>query len=202
MPQEFVNEDFFGREKLEAVVPRDSSVLEATLSPLVLMNQVMPSGDRVALTRLDNEALNSKILLNNASTLMGLCEQIRRVDQIMKDKAAVDEALRKSDKENASLRKKLAEAEASMGPRLEAAEAKGKAITGEAVMIAAETAERASAPGVSECVGGFQSVDLANFSNTCCIGAFGIGSNNQRRTSGLWERNPLVCCRRVFHYGP
>ncbi|CAH9108483.1 unnamed protein product [Cuscuta europaea] len=89
LPQEFVNEDFFVRERLEAVVPRGSSILEATLSPSVLMNQVMPSRDRVALARLDNEALSSKLLLNNALTLMGLCEQVRRVDQILKDKVAV-----------------------------------------------------------------------------------------------------------------
>ncbi|CAH9100139.1 unnamed protein product [Cuscuta europaea] len=65
--QEVVNEAFFRREKLEAIMPKGSSVLEATLCPSTFLSQVLPSGDRMALSRLDDSALKSKILLSSAS---------------------------------------------------------------------------------------------------------------------------------------
>ncbi|CAH9102727.1 unnamed protein product [Cuscuta europaea] len=107
------------------------------------MSQVIPSTDRAMLARMDDDALNSRILLNSVSTYMGLCEQLRRMDQLRKAHVAADEALKKSDKEIASLRKRLADAKASMGPGLEAVEAKGKAAVEEAAKLAAEAAERA-----------------------------------------------------------
>ncbi|CAH9104487.1 unnamed protein product [Cuscuta europaea] len=126
-PPEFVNEDFFGWEKLEAFVPKGISVFMATLCPSVFMSQVMPSGDRVALAQTDDDALNSRTLLNSASTYMGLCEHLRRDEQLRKTKLVADE-------ENSGLRKKMADLEETLqtamegvDQRLEAAKAEGRA---------------------------------------------------------------------------
>ncbi|CAH9105171.1 unnamed protein product, partial [Cuscuta europaea] len=126
IPQERVYQDFFGREKLEAIVPKWASILEGNLIPSALMRQVMPSADRLALAQMNDEGLNSRILQNSASAFMGLCEHFRRVEQMMEARGAAEE-------EAASLRKKLAEAEdslrlatESMEQRVRAAKAEGK----------------------------------------------------------------------------
>ncbi|CAH9081322.1 unnamed protein product, partial [Cuscuta europaea] len=50
------------------------------------MSQMLPSADRLALARLDEGSLEAKVLLNAASTFMGLCEHLRRVDQMREAK--------------------------------------------------------------------------------------------------------------------
>ncbi|CAH9074634.1 unnamed protein product [Cuscuta europaea] len=126
IPQEHINQDFFDREKLEAIVPKGASVLEGSLNPSALMSQMLPSADRLALTRMDEDSLEAKILLSSASNFMGLCEYLRRVEQMKGAKGA-------AEGEAASLRKRLAEAEDSlrlatdsMEQRVQAARAEGK----------------------------------------------------------------------------
>ncbi|CAH9104497.1 unnamed protein product [Cuscuta europaea] len=49
IPQECAHQYFFGREKLEAIVPKGASILEGNLVPSALMSQMVPSADRLAL---------------------------------------------------------------------------------------------------------------------------------------------------------
>ncbi|CAH9101940.1 unnamed protein product [Cuscuta europaea] len=123
--QEHINQEFFGREKLEVLVPNGASVLEGSLNPSALMSQMLPSADRLALARLDEGSLEAKVLLNVASSFMGLCEHLRRVEQMREAKGA-------AKGEAALLKKKLAEAEDSlrlatdgMEQRVQAARAEG-----------------------------------------------------------------------------
>ncbi|CAH9118458.1 unnamed protein product [Cuscuta europaea] len=106
-PQEQINQEFFGREKLEALVPKRASVLEGSLNPSALMSQMLPSADRLALARLDEGSLEAKVLLNAASSFMGLCEHLRRVEQMREAKGV-------AEGEAALLRKKLVEVEDSL----------------------------------------------------------------------------------------
>ncbi|CAH9101551.1 unnamed protein product [Cuscuta europaea] len=85
IPQERPNQEFFGREKLEAIVPKDASILEGNFSPSELMSQMMPSADCLALAQMSDEGLNSRILQNNAFVYMGLCEHFRRVEQLRQE---------------------------------------------------------------------------------------------------------------------
>ncbi|CAH9083892.1 unnamed protein product, partial [Cuscuta europaea] len=147
IPQEHIDQDFFGREKLEAIVPKGASVLEGSLNPSALMSQMLPSADRLALTRMAENSLEAKILLSSASNFMGLCEYLRRVEQIKGAKSA-------ADGEVASLKKRLAEAEDSlrmatdsMEQRVQAAKAEGKS---EGLAEAGEAANEAARVAVEE----------------------------------------------------
>ncbi|CAH9096979.1 unnamed protein product [Cuscuta europaea] len=119
---------------------------------------MLPSADRLALARLDEGPLEAKVLLNAASAFMGLCEHLRRVDQMREAKGAVEE-------EAALLRKKLAEAEDSLRlaidgveQRLQAARAEGVneglaragEAAAEAARIAADEARAAQEEAVSK----------------------------------------------------
>ncbi|CAH9089383.1 unnamed protein product [Cuscuta europaea] len=154
IPQEHVSQDFFRREKLEAILPRGPSILEGSLSPSALMRKVMPSTDRLALTRMDESTIEAKILLSSAFNFMGLCEYLRRVEQMREARGA-------ADAEAVNLRKMLAEAEdslcmatESMEQWVQAAKAQGIAeakVTGAKVArVAAEEAERAKAEEVAK----------------------------------------------------
>ncbi|CAH9117339.1 unnamed protein product [Cuscuta europaea] len=157
-PQEQINQEFFGRERLEAIVPKGASVLEGSLNPSALMSQMLPSADRLALARLDEGPLEAKVLLNAASAFMGLCEHLRKVDQMREAKGA-------AEGEVALLRKKLAEAEDSlrlatdgMEQRMQAARAEGineglaraGEAAAEAARIAADEARAAQEEAVSK----------------------------------------------------
>ncbi|CAH9056586.1 unnamed protein product [Cuscuta europaea] len=157
-PQEQINQEFFGRERSEALVPKGASVLEGSLNPSALMSQMLPSADRLALARLDEGSLEAKVLLNAASTFMGLCEHLRRVDQMREAKGA-------AEGEAVLLRKKLAEAEDSlrlatddMEQRVQAARAEGVneglaragEAAAEAARIAADEARAAQEEAVSK----------------------------------------------------
>ncbi|CAH9050895.1 unnamed protein product, partial [Cuscuta europaea] len=65
------------------------------------MRGLTPSSDRSLLARMEDDILESRILLNSASGCIGLCEHLRRVKQLRKAKIAADEALKKLDEENA-----------------------------------------------------------------------------------------------------
>ncbi|CAH9111794.1 unnamed protein product [Cuscuta europaea] len=108
------------------------------------MCQAMPSADRLTFARMSDEGLNSRIRQNSASAFMGLCEQLRRVDQLREAKLA-------GDGEIAALIRKLTEAEdalwltnESVEQRVQAARAEGKdeglAEVGEAATEAARKA--------------------------------------------------------------
>ncbi|CAH9112904.1 unnamed protein product [Cuscuta europaea] len=125
-------------------MPKGASVLEGSLNPSALMSQMLPSADRLALARLDESSLEAKILLNTASSFMGLCEHLRRVEQMKEAKGA-------AEGEAALLRKKLTEVEDSlrlatdsMEQRVQAARAEGMneglAKAGEAAAEAARIA--------------------------------------------------------------
>ncbi|CAH9098522.1 unnamed protein product, partial [Cuscuta europaea] len=122
------------------------------------MSQMLPSADRLALARLDEGSLEAKVLLNAASSFMGLCEHLRRVDQMREAKGA-------AEGEAALLRKKLAEAEDSlrlatdgMEQRVQAARAEGVneglaragEAAAEAARIAADEARAAQEEAVSK----------------------------------------------------
>ncbi|CAH9050599.1 unnamed protein product [Cuscuta europaea] len=122
------------------------------------MSQMLPSADRLVLARMDDGSLEAKILLSSASNFMGLCEHLRRVEQ-MKEAKGVAEG------EAASLRKRLAEAEDSlrlttdsMEQRVQAARADGKneglaeagEAAAEAARVAAEEARVAKEEAVSK----------------------------------------------------
>ncbi|CAH9052268.1 unnamed protein product [Cuscuta europaea] len=182
---EFVNEAFFGREKVEAFVPKGSSILDTTLNPPAFMCQVMPSADRMALSRMDDNGLESKILLSSASVrhiflffsflpllynvcamrmtilcsspqnFIGLCEHLRRVEQMREARSAVDEEI-------ASLRRKLAKAKDTLRLTTEGVEQRVQAANSEdaiaeageaaaeAAKIAAEEAEKVKAEEVAK----------------------------------------------------
>ncbi|CAH9052274.1 unnamed protein product [Cuscuta europaea] len=152
---EFVNEAFFGREKVEAFVPKGSSILDTTLNPPAFMCQVMPSADRMALSRMDDNGLESKILLSSASNFIGLCEHLRRVEQMREARSAVDEEI-------ASLRRKLAKAKDTLRLTTEGVEQRVQAANSEdaiaeageaaaeAAKIAAEEAEKVKAEEVAK----------------------------------------------------
>ncbi|CAH9070363.1 unnamed protein product [Cuscuta europaea] len=122
------------------------------------MSQMLPSADRLALARLDEGSLEAKVLLNAASSFMGLCEHLRRVDQMREAKGV-------AEGEAALLRKKLAEAEDSlrlatdgMEQRVQAARAEGVneglaragEAAAEAARIAADEARAAQEEAVSK----------------------------------------------------
>ncbi|CAH9075297.1 unnamed protein product, partial [Cuscuta europaea] len=109
------------------------------------MCQMMPSADRLALTRMDESAIESKILLSSASNFMGLCEYLWRVEQMREAKVA-------ADAEAVNLRKKLAQVEdslrkatESMEQRVQAAKTEGRNEgLAEAMDAAAEAARKAA----------------------------------------------------------
>ncbi|CAH9095006.1 unnamed protein product [Cuscuta europaea] len=122
------------------------------------MSQMLPSADRLALARLDEGSLEAKVLLNAASSFMGLCEHLRRVDQMREAKGV-------AEGEAALLRKKHAEAEDSlrlatddMEQRVQAARAEGVneglvrvgEAAAEAARIAADEARAAQEEAVSK----------------------------------------------------
>ncbi|CAH9112828.1 unnamed protein product [Cuscuta europaea] len=121
------------------------------------MSQMLPSANRLALARMDEGSLEAKILLSSASTFMGLCEHLRRVEH-MKEAKGVAEG------EAASLRKRLAEAEDSLRlatdsleQRVQTTRAKGKneglaeagEAAAEAARVAAEEARVAKEEAIS-----------------------------------------------------
>ncbi|CAH9119365.1 unnamed protein product [Cuscuta europaea] len=122
------------------------------------MSQMLPSANRLALARLDEGSLEAKVLLNAASSFMGLCEHLRRVDQMREAKGV-------AEGEAALLRKKLAEAEDSLRlatdgieQRVQAARAEGVneglaragEAAAEAVRIAVDEARAAQEEAVSK----------------------------------------------------
>ncbi|CAH9090393.1 unnamed protein product [Cuscuta europaea] len=78
------------------------------------MRGLTPSSDRSLLARMKDDILESRILLNSAFSYIGLSEHLRRVEQLRKAKIVADEALQKSDEENANLQKKLADVEETL----------------------------------------------------------------------------------------
>ncbi|CAH9082991.1 unnamed protein product [Cuscuta europaea] len=166
-PQEHINQEFFEREKLEAIVPKGASVLEGSLNPSTLMSQMLPSADRLALARMDEGSLEAKILLNTASSFMGLCEHLRRVEQMKEAKGA-------AEGEAALLRKRLVEAEDSlrlatnsMEQRVQTARAEGKneglAEAGEAAAEAARAAAEEARVAKEEALSRAQEDAIAGF---------------------------------------
>ncbi|CAH9104964.1 unnamed protein product [Cuscuta europaea] len=153
IPREHVNRDIFGRETLEAIVPNRASILEGSLNPSVLMSQVMPSADRLALARMNDEGLNSRILQNSASVYMGLCEHFRRMEQLRREKAADDEEKANLLKKLADLEETLRAATEGVDRRVEAAKGKGRAesekVTGEAAQATDVVAEKAKNEAVA-----------------------------------------------------
>ncbi|CAH9139471.1 unnamed protein product [Cuscuta epithymum] len=133
--------------------------MHSTLNPIEFMRGVMPSKDRVVLSRLDDDVLDFKIANYSTMAALGVCEQARRVEALRIAKAQVDEALKKSDEEMAVLRKKFADAEEALQlereateQRLKDAEARGKAAAEETAAVAAKTAAEAADIAKAEAV--------------------------------------------------
>ncbi|CAH9114645.1 unnamed protein product [Cuscuta europaea] len=130
--------------------------MHGTVDPREFMKGATPELDRAFLSRLDDEALDSKILRSSLTACIALGEQARRVETLRLQKAQQDETLKKLVHDNAAAVRDMSRLEETLWQeRAEAekaqteARAKGMAedekTAAEAAKKAAEDAEDAAA---------------------------------------------------------
>ncbi|CAH9095690.1 unnamed protein product [Cuscuta europaea] len=121
--------------------------MHGTVDPNEFLRGATPSLDKAALSRLEDDALDSKILRASLTTCIGLGEQIRRVEELRLQKAEQDETLKRLVKDNAAAVRDMAKLEETLQQteqKVEAARvearAEGKAEAEKAVVEAAKKA--------------------------------------------------------------
>ncbi|CAH9107404.1 unnamed protein product [Cuscuta epithymum] len=158
-------EEFSIAEIIQFPIKAGTGILRATLHPVGFMRGVMSSDDKAVLAQMEDVILDYEVASYSTMAALAASEQARRAEQLRIAKAQADEALKKSEDEKASLRKKLEVAEKSL--RLEqegfnkilqdsktVAKAEGKAeakAEAEKIVAAAvEEAEKAKKEAVSQ----------------------------------------------------
>ncbi|CAH9098253.1 unnamed protein product [Cuscuta epithymum] len=147
------------REEVHFPLKKGNAVMLGSLDPLEFMRGVIPSKDRLVLSKYEDDVLDCRIMQASVTATMALGEQLRRVDRLRVQKAQADLALKKAVEENASFRKKMTEMEAAlraaeegMEQRLKEAEAKGKTTAEEAASAAAKLAAEAAEVAKKEAI--------------------------------------------------
>ncbi|CAH9136772.1 unnamed protein product [Cuscuta epithymum] len=85
-----------------------------TLHPVGFLRCVMSSTEKTVLAQMEDAILDYQVASYSSMATLAASEQARRAEQLRIAKAHSDEALKKFDNENASLRRKLDEAEKTL----------------------------------------------------------------------------------------
>ncbi|CAH9111510.1 unnamed protein product [Cuscuta europaea] len=136
------------RENVQFSLVKGTAIMHGTVDPREFLKGATPELDRAFLSRLDDEALNSKILRSSLTACISLGEQVRRVEGLCLQKAQQDETLKKLVHDNAAAVREMARLEETLRQERVAAEkAKAEARAegmAEAEKTAAEAAKKAA----------------------------------------------------------
>ncbi|CAH9050551.1 unnamed protein product [Cuscuta europaea] len=165
--QALVDEGGLPRESIQFSLLKGTAIVHGTVDPKEFLRGATPSLDKAALSRMDDEAIDNKILRSSLTTCIALGEQVRRLEEWRPRKAQEDEKLKKLIHDNADavrqmaklkeeLRQAKAEAERATAEKVEAERA-----TAEAAKKAVEEAEAAKAEAVANSRGDAVSAFIA-----------------------------------------
>ncbi|CAH9075155.1 unnamed protein product [Cuscuta europaea] len=149
------------REDIRFSLPKGAAITHGTVDPREFLGGATPALDRKALGKLDDEALESKILRSSLTACIALGEHARRFNEWRLQKAQQDESMRKLIHDNVEAMRQMAQLEGDLQQARAAAEkaAKEKAevekAATEAVRKASEDAEAAKAEAAAGAVAAF-----------------------------------------------
>ncbi|CAH9083540.1 unnamed protein product [Cuscuta europaea] len=149
------------REDIRFSLLKGAAITHGTVDPREFLGGATPALDRKALGKLDDEALESKILRSSLTACIALGEHARRFDEWCLQKAQQDESMRKLIHDNAEAMRQMAQLEGDLQQARAAAEkaAKEKAevekAAAEAARKASEDAEAAKAEAAAGAVAAF-----------------------------------------------
>ncbi|CAH9083382.1 unnamed protein product [Cuscuta europaea] len=132
------------RENIQFSLIKGTAIVHGTVDPKEFLRGATPSLDKAALSRLEDDTLDSKILRASLTACIGLGEQICRVEELRLQKAEQDETLKRLVKDNAAAVRDMARLEETLRQteqKLEAARVEARA---EAEKTAAEVAKKAA----------------------------------------------------------
>ncbi|CAH9070413.1 unnamed protein product [Cuscuta europaea] len=136
------------REDIQFSLIKGTAIVHGTVDPKEFLRGATPSLDKASLSRLEDDALDNKILRSSLTACIALSKQVRRAEQLRLQKAEQDETLRRLVHDNADAARQMARLEESprqAEQKLEAAKvetrAEGRA---EAEKAAAEAAKKAA----------------------------------------------------------
>ncbi|CAH9104749.1 unnamed protein product [Cuscuta europaea] len=131
------------REDIQFSLPKGAAITHGIVDTREFLGGATPALDRRALGKLDDEALESKILRSSLTVCIALGEHARRFDEWRLQKAQQDESLKKLVHDNAEAMRQMAQLERDLQQARAEAEkaAKEKA---EVEKAAAEAAKKAS----------------------------------------------------------
>ncbi|CAH9083061.1 unnamed protein product [Cuscuta europaea] len=130
----------------EGGLPREdipSSLLKGTMDPIEFLRGATPSFDRATLGRLEDEALESKILRSSLTTCIALGEQARKLEEWHLQKALDAEKVKKLIHDNHDAVRRMAQLEEDLRQVREEAE-RARKEKAEAAKVAAEAAQKAA----------------------------------------------------------
>ncbi|CAH9085177.1 unnamed protein product [Cuscuta europaea] len=149
------------REDIQFSLPKGSAITHGTVDPREFLGGATPALDRRALGKLDDEALESKILRSSLTACIALGEHARRFDEWRLQRAQQEESLKKLIHDNAEAMRQMAQLERDLQQaRAEAKRASRERVemekaAAEAAKKALEDAEAAKAEAAVAAVAGF-----------------------------------------------
>ncbi|CAH9083570.1 unnamed protein product, partial [Cuscuta europaea] len=129
----------------EGGLPREdipSSLLRGTVDPVEFLRGATPSFDRAALGRLEDEALESKILRSSLTACISLSEQARKLEEWRLQRAQDAEKMTKLVHDNHDAVRQIAQLEEDLRQAREEAE-RARKEKDEAAKVDAEAAQKA-----------------------------------------------------------
>ncbi|CAH9105139.1 unnamed protein product [Cuscuta europaea] len=99
------------REDIRFSLPKGAAITHGTVDPREFLGGATPALDRKALGKLDDEALESKILRSSLTACIALGEYARRFDEWRLQKAQQNESLKKLIHDNAEAMRQMAQLE-------------------------------------------------------------------------------------------
>ncbi|CAH9089543.1 unnamed protein product [Cuscuta europaea] len=121
-PPAQLDEGGFPRENVQFSLVKGTTIMHGTVDPMEFLRGATPELDRAALSRLDDETLDSKILRSSLTACIALGKQVQRVEESRLQKAQQDETLTKLVHDNAAAVREMARLEETL--RQERVEAK------------------------------------------------------------------------------
>ncbi|CAH9057961.1 unnamed protein product [Cuscuta europaea] len=149
------------REDIQFSLPKGSAITHGTVDPREFLGGATPALDRRALGKLDDEALESKILRSSLTACIALNEHARRFDEWRLQRAQQEESLKKLIHDNAEAVRQMAQLERDLQQaRAEAERAARERVemekaAAEAAKKALEDAEAAKAEAAAAAVAAF-----------------------------------------------
>ncbi|CAH9114474.1 unnamed protein product [Cuscuta europaea] len=111
---EQMGEGALPRENVQFSIIKGTAIMHGTVDPKEFLIGATPQLDKAALSRYEDDALESKILRASLTACIGLGEQIRRVENLRLQKVQSDETLKKLVMENAAVVRQMARLEETL----------------------------------------------------------------------------------------